>query len=42
MCQGTILGNGDLAAKKTGKISVHKEFRFFMGGKRSQTIINYK
>lgn len=32
MCQGTILGNGDLAAKKSGKFSVLMELRFFDGG----------
>lgn len=28
MCQGTILGNGELAATKTGKVSIVMELRF--------------
>lgn len=31
MCQGTILGNGELAAKKTGKVSIVMELRFLRG-----------
>lgn len=40
MSQGTILGSGKLAAKKTGKVSIVMELRFVRGVTDSKQVYN--